>query len=195
MTEQPSLKEISRFKKKINWGDLPPFFHMVSNSLADLEGIHTHGFDHALKRLVDRTNWNLERLGGRYNEQREIVVQRKPELTLFRHFNDTNYEIICAPISQGGPVTVFTKGDPFIDFKVWEPAAMSNIINLPSFAEFIVHAYQKGDEADRMLVRFAATTIDELLAKLAEDIAITEIKGQSIMEVVKDIESRFNLNR
>ncbi len=195
MTDQPTLKEISSLKKKITWGDLPPFFHMVSNSLADLEGIHTHGFDHALKRLVDRTNWNFERLGGGYNEQREVVVKRKPELTLFSHFHEGNYEIICAPITQGGPLTVFTKGDPFIDFKVWEPATMSHIVNLPHFAEFIVHAYQKGDEADRMLVRFAANTIDELIEKLAEDINITEIKGQSILDVVKDIESRFNINK
>ncbi|MCY7294101.1 hypothetical protein [Alteromonas sp. a30] len=194
MLDQPTLKEISNLKKKINWGELPPFFHMVSNSLADLEGIHAHGFDHALKRLIDRNNWNLERLEGHYNERREVVVKRKPEVILFSHFNKSDYEIGCAPMSQGGPVMVFTKGDPFIDFKVWEPATMSSIVRLPRFAEFIVYAYQKGDEADRMLINFAAQTIDNLLKILSDEVNIIEFKGQSILDLVKDIESQFNVN-
>lgn len=191
MVKALTLKDISSLKRKLNWGELPPFFHMVTNSLADLEGIHTHGFEHALKNLVNRENWNLERLNGRMNLQGQIQVQRKPRLTLYQRFHEQDFEIYCAPISQGGPVMVYAKGDPFIDFRVWDPARMSVVVRLPQFQEFIIYAYQKGDEADRLLVHFASNTIDALVQKLQTDIEITEFKGESLKQLITEVEQRL----
>ncbi len=193
MSAQPTLKEINSLKKKLGWGEIPPFFHMVSNSLADLEGIHTHGFDHALKRLVNRQNWNLDKLKGKMNQDGEIAVTHKPEITLYRRFNeDQDYEITCAPISQGGPVLVYAKGDPFIDFRLWDPATMGTILKIPKFSEFIVHAYKKGDTADRLLVHYASNIVDSLLQELSKDIQITEEKGESLKQIIHDIEAKIN---
>jgi len=192
MRKALTLKDISTHKRKLNWGELPPFFHMVSNSLADLEGIHTHGFEHALKNLVNRENWNLERLNGMMNSRGEIRVGRKPQITLYQRFHEQDFEIYCAPITQGGPLMVYAKGDPFIDFRVWDPARMSNIVRLPQFQEFIVYAYQKGDEADRMLVHFASNIIDNLLLKLQAEIDINEFKGESLKTLIDEIEQRLS---
>lgn len=195
MTEELNLKEINGLKKKLSWGEIPPFFHMISTSLADLEGIHTHGFDHALKTLINRENWNLDRLNGKMDSSGEIIVNRKPQLALYRRFNNNDYEIQCAPISQGGPVFVYTKGDPFIDFRVWEPASMGNILRIPQFEEFIVHAYKKGDEADRLLIRYASDIIENLLAKLSQEIEIIEEYGQSIKDIIAEIEETIDLQK
>lgn len=194
MTDNLTLKEINSLKKKISWGEIPPFFHMISTSIADLEGIHTHGFEHALKTLINRENWNLDRLEGKMNRDGEIVVSRKPQLALYKRFSNHDYEIQCAPISQGGPVMVYAKGDPFIDFRVWEPARMGNILRIPKFEEFIVHAYKKGDEADRSLIRYASRIIEDLLAQLAQEIEIIEDYGQSIKEIVQEIEGTIDPN-
>lgn len=188
MNSPESLKEINILKKQLSWGELPPFYHMIANSVAELEGIHAHGFEHPLKRLVNRQNWNLDRLNGKMDPNGEIQVERKPRLTLFRQFQDGNYEINCAPISQGGPVFVYAKGDPFIDFRVWDPATMGCILRLPKFPDFIVHAYRKGDEADRMLIKYTSDIIDSLLETLAEEVEIEEDKGQSIKDVLREIE-------
>ncbi|UAA40340.1 hypothetical protein KIH87_08410 [Paraneptunicella aestuarii] len=188
MNSPESLKEINILKKRLSWGELPPFYHMIANSVAELEGIHTHGFEHPLKRLINRQNWNLDRLKGKMDLNGEIQVERKPKLTLYRKFHDGNYEIHCAPTSQGGPVFVYAKGDPFIDFRVWDPATMGCILRLPKFADFIVHAYRKGDEADRILIKYTSDIIDNLLTTLASEVDIEEYKGQSIKDVLSEIE-------
>ena len=188
MSSPKTLKDINVLKKQLSWGELPPFYHMIANAVADLEGIHTHGFEHPLKKLVNRQNWNLDRLEGKIDENGEIHVSRKPKLTLYRKFQGQDYEIHCAPISDGGPVFVYTKGDPFIDFNVWDPASMSCIARLPKFADFIVYAYRDGDKADRMLIKYTSNIIELLLADLAKEIEIKEDKGQSIKEVIEEIE-------
>lgn len=187
-----TLKNIAILKRKLNWGELPPFFHMVSNSLADLEGVHTHGFEHSLKNLVNRNNWNLMRLKGTVTHLGDVRVARKPRITLYQRFHEQDFEIYCAPISQGGPVMVYAKGDPFIDFQVWDPARMSHIVRLPQFQEFIIYAYQTGDEADRMLVHFASNIIDILLQQLQTEIEINEFKGESLKQLITEIEKRLS---
>ena len=41
-------------KKKINWGDVPAIFQMVSSSLGDLDGLLTSGFDNPYKRILNK---------------------------------------------------------------------------------------------------------------------------------------------
>ena len=187
-----TLKNITTLKRKLNWGELPPFFHLVTNSLSDLEGVHTHGFEHALKNLVDRENWNLTRLQGKRTPLGDIRVARKPRITLYQRFHEQSFEIYCAPISQGGPVMVYAKGDPFIDFRVWDPSRMSQIVRLPQFQDFIVYAYQRGDKADRLLVHFASNTIDMLLQKLQMEIEIEQFRGESLKQLITEVEQRLD---
>lgn len=195
MTQPNTLKEINIIKKRLSWGEIPPFYHMISNAVADLEGIHTHGFDHPLKRLIDRQNWNLDRLDGIESAMGKITVQRKPRITLFSGFQEKSFEVHCAPISQGGPVFVYANGDPFIDFKVWDPGTMRCLFRLPHFKEFIAHAFAKGDEADQLLVNYTAQLVDELLDKLAIDIDIEERKGQSLPQIINEIQQSLTPNQ
>ena len=56
LPENPSLKDINAFKKQINWGELPAFYHLVAQSLGESEGLLSHGFDNAAKRIIDQRN-------------------------------------------------------------------------------------------------------------------------------------------
>ena len=58
LSDNPSLKEINAYKKKINWGDIPTIYHLATSSISDLDGILTHGFNSAFKQLLDQQNWN-----------------------------------------------------------------------------------------------------------------------------------------
>lgn len=188
MNDKPTLKEINRQKKSITWGEIPPFFHMVSNTLADLEGINVHGFDNAFKRLIKRSNWNLKRIGGQEKLSGEIAVERLPEIVVHRRFVGRNYEVHCMPLVDDEPVVLFTKNDPRIDFTVWDPSTMQCLVKLTDFSEFIQYAFTRGDEADKALVRFAADSIDKILRDLATDIKIVGLKGYSIAHIIKRVE-------
>ena len=39
LPSNPTLKEINWYKKQINWGELPPFYHLVASSVSEAEGI------------------------------------------------------------------------------------------------------------------------------------------------------------
>ena len=59
LSDNPNLKEINAYKKKLNWGDVPAIYHLAATSISDVDGILTHGFDSAFKQLLDRSNnWN-----------------------------------------------------------------------------------------------------------------------------------------
>ena len=68
----PTLKEINWFKKQINWGELPPFYHLIASSVSESEGILNHGFDNAVKHLIDKRNWNLDILDGYEDKMQQI---------------------------------------------------------------------------------------------------------------------------
>lgn len=188
MEEQLTLKAITQKKKNQNWGEIPPFFHMVSNTLSDLEGLNVHGFDNAFKRIVKKTNWNLNRLNGERKLSGEVVVTRKPRLVIHRRFVGNNYEVHCMPEIDGEPVVQYRRDDSDIDFQVWDPSTMQCLIKLPDFIEFIRHAYTRGDEIDKMLVKHASITVDNILKELATDIEITGLKGYSIKHIVERVE-------
>ncbi len=186
MSLQPSLKEIVNYKKRLNWGEIPPFFHMVSNTLSDVGGMNIHGFDNAFKRITKRTNWNLAKLGGRETYNGEIFVDRQPELEVHRRFIGTNYEVHCMPVLNDEPVVTYMKDDR-IDFKVWDPSTMQCLIKLPDFAEFIRHAFTRGDEADQLLVTHASELTEQVLRDLSEDIKIIGLKGYSIKKIIQRV--------
>jgi len=188
VVESISLKAISQERKSSNWGEIPPFFHLVASSIADLEGMNVHGFDNAFKRLVKRNNWNLNRLGGEELLSGKITVERKPKLVVHRRFVGNNYEVHCMPEIDDEPVVLFSKNNPKIDFKVWDPSTMQCLIKLPDFIEFIRFAFTRGDEIDQKLVRYAALTVDNILKDLATEIDIVGLKGYSINHIIERIE-------
>jgi hypothetical protein len=188
MEERLTLKAITQKKKNMNWGEIPPFFHMVSNTLSDLEGISVHGFDNAFRRIIKKNNWNLNRLRGERKLGGEVSVARKPELVVHRRFVGNNYEVHCMPEVNGEPVVLYKRDDPNIDFEVWDPSTMQCLIKLPDFIEFIRFAYTRGDEIDKLLVMHASNTVDKILLELATDIEIKGLKGYSIKHIVERVE-------
>ena len=72
LPSNPTLKEINWYKKQINWGELPPFYHLVASSVSESEGILEHGFDNAVKSLINKRNWNLDLLDGYEDDFGEI---------------------------------------------------------------------------------------------------------------------------
>ena len=89
----PTLKEINWYKKQINWGELPPFYHLVASAISECEGILHHGFDNAVKRLIDKRNWNLELLGGHEDDNGMIHCDNKPSIALHQAFTDRGFEL------------------------------------------------------------------------------------------------------
>ena len=59
LSDNPSLKEIDAYKKKLNWGDVPTIYQLATNSIREMDGLLTHGFNNAFKQLLDQRNWNL----------------------------------------------------------------------------------------------------------------------------------------
>ncbi|XOV78214.1 MAG: hypothetical protein ACFHVJ_14870 [Aestuariibacter sp.] len=188
MTERLSLKEINTYKRRLNWGEIPPFFHMVSTSLSDIQGFNVHGFDNSFKRLTDRSNWNLRRLNGRVTMSGEIYVERQPEVAVQRRFVGKNYELHCYPLIHDEPLLLFKKNSAEIDFKVWDPSTMQCLLKLPDFTEFMQYAYTRGDEADKLLVEFASELLDNTLRDLNEEVKIISLKGSSIKSIIKRIQ-------
>jgi len=99
-----------------------------------------------------------------------------------------NYEVHCMPEIDDEPVVLFSKNNPKIDFKVWDPSTMQCLIKLPDFIEFIRFAFTRGDEIDQKLVRYAALTVDNILKDLATEIDIVGLKGYSINHIIERIE-------
>jgi hypothetical protein len=48
LPSNPTLKDINWYKKQINWGELPPFYHLIASSVSESEVILEHGFDNAV---------------------------------------------------------------------------------------------------------------------------------------------------
>jgi hypothetical protein len=87
LAKTPNLKEINALKKKLNWGDVPAIYHLVTSSLSELDGILSHGFDSAYKTILDRNTWNLPALNGHRDLDGNIEVKIKPKLIFRRLLN------------------------------------------------------------------------------------------------------------
>jgi len=187
-----SLKDINHFKKELNWGELPPFYHMVANSLAELEGIDQHGFDNALKRIVDKRNWNLDLLGGYQKPSGEIVVERKPRLAIYRLYTVRGYEVHCFPLAKDKEVDQYTKDHPMMEFSLWDPHSMRNLINVAKLKEFVIFASTKGDKADQALVKHAHKVTEGVINTLAQHVEIVKDEGNNIGQFIYQMSIQGN---
>ena len=100
LPDNPSLKDINRYKKQLNWGELPPFYHLVAQSLGESEGLLTHGFDNAIKKIIDKRNWNIQLLGGFIDQSNIIHCDNKPRLALYQVFTDRGFELHAIPYAK-----------------------------------------------------------------------------------------------
>lgn len=187
LSPNANLKEINSLKKKINWGDVSAIYRMFASSLGDLDGILTHGFDSAYKQILNPNSWNLAVLGGSKTADGHIKVTHKPQIILRHDFNDMGYELHCYPCFEGEQVTpgMITKGH--CPFNHWVPEKMQILFRINSFIAFAIYTYQRGDEADVALLKFAHLKVEELINILSESFQIITVKGYSLAEFYQEI--------
>ncbi|GLX80108.1 hypothetical protein tinsulaeT_34480 [Thalassotalea insulae] len=188
-----NLKEINAFKKKICWGDVPAIYHMAQNTVSELDGLFIHGFDNAFKRILDRNNWNLDLLQGYQGPAQEIRVKIKPKIMLKHFYDEQNYELQCVPIVQGEGAITALNNHPLCPFIQWQPEAMSKLYKASNLVAFIQFAFNKGDQADMALLRYAHIKILQLIEILNESFDIVSVKGYNIAQFCQEIHQRKNL--
>ena len=190
LSENPSLKEINAYKKKINWGDVPAIYQLASSSISDVDGILTHGFSSAYKQLFDKKNWNQQLIepSDTFSGQANTII--KPKISLFHHMSDRHYELHCYPIMYNECVLQSQHNNPHCPFIKWVPGTMQILFRLNSLVPFIVYTFQKGDKADYALIRYANQRVEELIDLLDQSFDITDITGYSIAEFCKEIYSK-----
>ena len=190
MNELPitsSLKEITAHKKKLNWGDIPTIYTMAASSIGDVDGILTHGFDSAYKRLFDSSNWNDVFLGGFTDGSGNLKYKRKPQIALRHHYDDHNYELHCFPIVKGEQLFGSLSQHPLCPFKQWQPESMQMLFRISSLISFIVFTFKSGDEADIALVKYSHKRVQELIGEISKSFEIVDVMGYSIAEFCKEL--------
>lgn len=190
LAKKPSLKEINAKKKALTWGDIPAIYHLVSSSLGDLDGILSHGFDSTYKQILDKSTWNLSLLEGHRGSDGKVHVKLKPQIILQHDFNDMGYELHCYPVINGEKVMTSLVHDQNCPFQTWLPESMRMLFRINSLVAFSIFTYQRGDEADLALVKFAYFRVQELIRTLSESFDILEVEGYSIAEFYQEIDRR-----
>ncbi len=187
LSDNPNLKEINAYKKKINWGDIPTIYQLATSSISDIDGILTHGFDSAFKQLLDHSNWNFSLLGEKKSPSGKREPINKPKIKLFHSMTEQHYELHCYPIVNNERILQAQLNNPDCPFIKWTPETMQMLFRLNSLIPFIVYTFQKGDKADYALIRYANQRVDELIQLLGRSFDIIGIKGFSIAEFCQEI--------
>lgn len=192
LPEDATVKDINAMKKRINWGEIPAFFHLVSSSIADAEGFINYGFDNAYKRIVDKNNWNFEKLGVTNGAELKHIVNFaeldplvKPEICLYHVFSPQGYELLAFPYVNGKVVDDYRRDDKNMDFSLWDPSQMKVLVRISQFHKFIAFTLSTGDDADVALVIHAHHVVEKMIKMLSEDITVKEVKGMSIAQAYK----------
>jgi len=183
LNEHTTLKEINAFKRKINWGDVPAIFHLVSSSLGDLDGILTHGFDSAYKRILNPETWNLALLEASKDPQGNLIVKHKPKIVLRHEYNDMGYELHCYPV-------LHTNSEASCPFLNWLPESTQMLFRINSLVAFSIFCFQSGDDGDTALIKFAHQRVEELILNLTESFQVIEVKGYNIAQFYQEIAKR-----
>ncbi|WP_440053415.1 hypothetical protein ACSLBF_10830 [Pseudoalteromonas sp. T1lg65] len=176
----PTLKEINWYKKQINWGELPPFYHLVASSISESEGVLHHGFDNAVKRLLDKRNWNLELLGGYEDDNGVIFCERKPLIKLHQVFTDRGFELWAFPMAKDTVIDSYIKDNRFMEFRVWDPHSMKLLLRFNQLHKFIPFYFERGDLADKALILHAHKVLHKIVAFLEKELNVVTLDGVSI---------------
>lgn len=187
LSEKATLKDINAYKKKLNWGDSPTIFQMVINSIGDMDGILSHGFDSAYKQLLNINTWNLALLGSFQDTKGNLIVKTKPKISLHHVFNEQHYELHCFPIMLDEKVVTLQQNNPQCPFTTWVPETMQMLFRISSFVSFMTYNVQGGDEADLALIKFTFYRVEDLIDNLKKSFDVVDEKGPNIAEFYRDI--------
>ena len=190
LAKTPNLKEINALKKKLNWGDVPAIYHLVASSLSELDGILSHGFDNAYKTILDRNTWNLLALNGYKDSNGNIQVKIKPKLILRHDYTDMGYELLCYPIVNGERINHPLVQEHTSPFQTWLPDSMRMLCRINSLVAFSIFTYQKGDEADLALIKYAYYRVEKLIEILSESFDLVDVEGYSIAKFYQEIDRK-----
>ncbi|WP_448213385.1 hypothetical protein [Colwellia sp. MEBiC06753] len=190
LSNNPELKEINALKKKLNWGEVPAIYHMVSTSVGELDGILTHGFESGYTNILNKERWNLPKLGGTRDKDGIISIQYKPKISLRHVYNEMGYELHCFPNVLGERVNRNMINHPDCPFKSWIPEADRRLFRINSLANFVIYIVQKGDEADYAMIKYIYRRVEQLIDILAESFDIKEVRGYNLAEFFQEINSR-----
>lgn len=197
LPDNPTIKDINAFKKKINWGEVPSFFHIIANSVAEVEGFITYGFDNAYKRITNRKFWNYKLLGIDPNiditkvDHIELLAPlRKPRICLYHVFNSNGYELLALPYVKDTVIDEYRKDDPNMEFNYWDPTEMKTLVRIAQLHKFIAFNIKSGDEADMALIIHAHHVVNKVITMLEQEVDVCKIKGMTI----KDAYSLQNAN-
>ncbi len=183
LPSNPTLKEINWFKKQINWGELPPFYHLVASSVSEAEGILEHGFDNAVKQLINKRNWNLDLLDGYEDALGEIHCKNKPRIALHQVFTDRGFELWAFPYAKDVMVDQYIKNNRFMEFNVWDPLAMKNVIRINQLHKFIGFYFEQGDKADKAIILHAHKVVHKIITFLQRELNVVKLDGVTIKEL------------
>lgn len=194
LSDNPSLKEIDAYKKKLNWGEIPLLYQQATKAISDIDGLLTDGFNNPFKQLLDQSNWNVK-----VTDQSQNVIGKirtgKPKISLYHNINEQNYELHCYPMVNNEPLKEAQFDNPYCPFIEWTPQTMQILFKLNSLLPFIVYTFKQGDIADYALIRYANQRVDELINVLSQSFEITDIKGYSIAEFCKEIYRKKSLSQ
>lgn len=195
LPSNPTLKDVNWYKKQLNWGELPPFYHLVASSLGESEGILTHGFDTAIKRIIDKRNWNLDLLGGTDSNSNGIICENKPRIALYQVFTDRGFELQVFPYAKNIEINHFVKDNKLMEFVVWDPHSMRLILRINQLHKYIQFYFQRGDEADKALIIHAHKLVLRIINFLKQELNIIKINGVSIKQYYNLCENKTSLNQ
>jgi len=190
LPSKPSLKEINAYKNKLNWGEVPTIYRMASSSLSELEGILTHGFDSAFKQILNKELWNLSLLDSYKDSLGELQVKNRPKIALKHRYTEQNYELLCYPIVDGERINHSLLKHPLCPFINWHVESMRMLFRVNGLLGFITFAFQRGDEADMALIKYAHIQIEQLISILNESFDVVDIIGYSLAEFCQEISRR-----
>ncbi len=181
------LSAINAHKKKLNWGEIPAIYSMVTSSASDLDQLLTHGFESGYKSILNKENWNLEKLGGSKDENGTISVAVKPKIMLKHVYDEIGYEVHCYPLIKGEMVYHPLSGSDECPFKEWLPLSMRQLFRVNKLPDFIISTVNKGDDADKALIKHIYLRVQKLLTELDQDFNVITVKGYNIAEFVTEI--------
>jgi hypothetical protein len=182
LPSNPTLKEINWYKKQINWGELPPFYHLVASSVSETEGTLDHGFDTAVKKLIDKRNWNLDLLGGHIDNLGEIHCSNKPRVALHQVFTDRGFEVWAQPYAKDVLVDQYIKDNRFLGFNEWDPLTMKNLIRINQLHKFIEFYFERGDKADKAVILHSHKVVFKIINFLKQELNVVKQTGVTIKE-------------
>jgi len=192
LSNNPDLKEINAFKKKLTWGEVPTIYQMAQSSVGELAGTLTHGFDNSFKNLLNKNLWNLKLLGGYQDKQGDIQVKSKPQISLKHVYDEDHYELHCYPIVEGELLYSSLLKHPLCPFENWMPESMRILLRVNSLVSFILYAFRTGDKADMALIKHAHIQLMNLIDVLHQSFDVVNIVGYNIADFCNEINQRKN---